>query len=103
MQRRSFLRALAGLPFLPAALSALPMPIVIHQRKMMARVRITQELMDDWELQQRKFYTGRQWLKWNGASETWEAALTHETRRLILDLTPPERRFVDSDGVVVLA
>lgn len=64
MQRRSFLRALAGVPFLPAALSALPARcpkyldsayfpgedvsfIPISQRKIMGRIRITQELMED--------------------------------------------------------
>lgn len=66
MKRRAFLAALAGLPFLPSALSALPAPVGfgnrfigagfydpqthaywIPQRKIMARICITQEALHD--------------------------------------------------------
>jgi hypothetical protein len=44
MKRRSFLRALAGVPLLPSALAALPAPVAyIAQRKILCRVRVTQE------------------------------------------------------------
>lgn len=112
MNRRRFLAALVGVPFLPSALSALPAnfgnrfigtDVYIPVKKVMARIRITPEVLADYhDVTFPAFMRGRQWLGWDEASLTWETLVSHEERRRLIETTPPERRFVEADGTLRL-